>query len=250
MKYEIDHHEIKCSLHQLATDVLGLNFPEMNDPGVQTRSDSIEKVFMDWYENREEECETLTKHLVIAPRGTAKTALEGYALPGFMRLREGQMRIQQHPSGIGGLKVQSMMEYLDPSIDVGLMVDPVSSEDTQGMAWMEQSACLYGALKRGMERNGLLILVLSRWSRDDLVGWIFENEIRPAYEAKYGCTAPDDFKDDRTTWESFASLAGWSVNFSDVTDYPTIWTEGKLADLNQTTRGSQLYAPQLMGDVA
>lgn len=58
-----------------------------------------------------------------------------------------------------------------------------------------------------VRKDGLLMLIATRYSDSDPSGRIIEEEIAPAAVAKYG-QLPDDF---RRNWDKYAHLAGWDV---------------------------------------
>ena len=211
----ITRHPVTCSLSALMSTAMGLDFPELSDPGVLDRSHRAEKVFRDWYDNRDEDDKTPTKHLVIAPRASCKTTVEQIGLSAFIRLRDGGLKVGSPRSEIGSLKFDSMMEYLDLH-DVMLMVDPVTFEDTLYMMdWQEKSWDLYQKALKGLERNGLLILVTCRLHEDDLAGQILKKE-----------------RDE------------WSVHTTTASDYPTIWPQDKV-DRVMSTESGRAQAIQL-----
>jgi len=149
--------------------------------------------------------------------------------------------------------------------DVVIFDDPVTKAkaEREGENWYRKCIEQYIELNTTIRKDGLFILVGTRYAEGDLIGYIKDNEIAPVVRKLRQVGAPpgelpEDFE---RNWYTYAHLADWEVFFGQVhheepdgsisLGFPYIWPEERIAKSRQDpTRGESFYASQLQNTPA
>lgn len=132
-------------------------------------------------------------------------------------------------------------------VDAYIMDDPITQE-LMGPTWYEQVFHHYKGTFPVVKKNGLFLLIATRYGDNDLVGKIIQNEIEPAARRHYGA---QDFPEEafRKNWFEYGHLAGWDVCFRQVHDrqgqcvFPVVWPEERIDEIRRIDEAE--YASQL-----
>lgn len=122
-----------------------------------------------------------------------------------------------------------------------ILDDPITLEqiDKYGMGWLDSVWTHYLSLGYVVRKDGILIIVVTRYGELDLIGRIITTEIEPIVRERtiLGAppgTLPDDF---HLLWHKYAHLAGWDViNLAAEFDeegnraitFPIIWPQERI----------------------
>lgn len=132
-------------------------------------------------------------------------------------------------------------------VDCYIMDDPITQE-LMGPSWYDQVWHHYKGTFPVVKKNGIFVLIATRYGDNDLVGRIIEAEIEPAAREYYG---KEEFpeSDFRRKWFEYAHLAGWDVLFRQVHDeddnevFPVVWPNDRIAEIRAIDEAE--YASQL-----
>jgi hypothetical protein len=161
--------------------------------------------------------------------------------------------------------------YLASSVEKGLtsghfdMViidDPITQEKMQGdKEWLNKVWQTYVRLPYVLNRNGLLIVIMTRYHDADLCGRVIREEVEPAVLKKFDGKLPPDFNYEQG-WIKYAGLAGWEVRYDSVYEdydvetkrgrvvYPVCWSHEKIAQSRLTPEGERDFWFDLMNTPA
>jgi hypothetical protein len=142
--------------------------------------------------------------------------------------------------------------------DLLIMDDPVTREAMEGDSeWLEKVWAAYVRLPYLINRNGLFILIMTRYHDSDLCGRIIREEIEPAVLEAHGGQLPEDW-DYEDGWIKYAHHAGWEVRYDAVYEnydketgtgdvvYPICWSHEKIKHSRQTAAGEAEFWYHLM----
>jgi hypothetical protein len=142
--------------------------------------------------------------------------------------------------------------------DVVIVDDPITRDKMQSDSeWLEKVWAAYTRLPYTINRNGLLMVVMTRYHDNDLCGRVIREEIEPAVLAEYENRLPEDF-DYEYGWIKYAHLAGWEVRYDTVYNdydpdtregevvYPVCWSHEKIKHSRQTALGEAEFWYHLM----
>lgn len=145
---------------------------------------------------------------------------------------------------------------------LGIIDDPVTEELMANDAeWLDKVWAAYSRMPFVLDNDALLVVIMTRYHKGDLVGRIITEEIAPIVRREHGGELPKDWDESRG-WIKYAHLAGWEVFYDGVYDdydyetksgtpvYPVIWPHERIADVRKTPRGEALYQLQLQQDPA
>ena len=144
--------------------------------------------------------------------------------------------------------------------DLFIMDDPTTEAlmVKHGDRWNQKVWKQYVDLDTVVRKDGLLVVVLTRYSEGDLVGQIIENEIKPAVRNAVLLGAPkgelpDNFDDE---WYKYGKYAGWDIVWRQAltTDesgvetpcFPEIWPIERIQSVrSKGVAGETFFASQL-----
>lgn len=132
-----------------------------------------------------------------------------------------------------------------------LLDDPITQEQVHkyGDTWFDRVWTHYNSLRFVVRRDGLLLVICTRYGDQDLVGRLIEREIEPRVrkwwknarrtyneEELRGSDLPPDFHE-KWFLPKYAGQAGWKVIFRDAERedgeprFPVVWPKERMADV-------------------
>ena len=128
--------------------------------------------------------------------------------------------------------------------DLVILDDPITKEMVEefGNGWYDKVWTHYESLKFVVKKDGLLIVVMTRYGEGDFVGQVIEKEIKPVVSERVQPGAPrgelpTDF--DKYWWK-YAPLAGWKVvlrhgeydsHGNRTITFPVVWPQERIDEV-------------------
>ena len=287
---------------------LGLDFPQINDPGVQQALGEFNEAVNTWIRERHFQ-RTRKNILIVWPRECAKSSSITTVLPAYFHQHDPEMAalimsaefekmgkkfaasVKQHwqnpdnlLNGLRGIhdgrpgrkwsdermvtSKRTKLHRTDPTLavasietgatsghyDLGIIDDPTTEALVikHGDKWHSKVWKQITDLNTVIRKDGLLVVVLTRYGGSDFVDRLKENVIKPAVLKLYD-NLPDDFEQE---WWKYGRYAGWTIihrqavsyeaDGTEVYNFPEVWPKERIEAVRaQGVQGETFFATQL-----